>query len=465
MEPQQDPLMGKHVSVLSKHFQWDSLPMNWMMYRTHKQAVPHPSSWSMLLMDMKFGIPPITGKAMMALKAASMVSVINQPTLMMTEFAEGDYNIGSGWAFLGGLPDLNGRRNEKYGGLKRIRFINWLEDYKAVVIISAEVQPGLIAFIKLSEVDGRLNYGIWAVVDKDSEKIFCSQAHLDRRPCDMCRLTGELCDPRSCTNIQSLSNERAVRRALLEQSDPPVLNMEYAMVWLSGNWIVPVGPLEPVTIDIDCYASGSVFEVALVAVLQAEVESVHPPRSSYRTVHCARSEMDYFLELEDLSSEFGGMETSSSEFRGIDTSSSEEPHISSLPYASSGVDSREGVATADGHVCDLCGTSFTRAYDVTRHRRVVHQKRRDFQCEQCEKTFTQKGHLNEHIRVVHERMHVHPCPICDKRFGASSKLKRHMVTVHENRRSFQCNVCKNNYKEKSYLKQHMRDVHDVKMAS
>eukprot|EP00189_Rhodosorus_marinus_P000217 CAMPEP_0113959450 /NCGR_PEP_ID=MMETSP0011_2-20120614/4151_1 /TAXON_ID=101924 /ORGANISM="Rhodosorus marinus" /LENGTH=93 /DNA_ID=CAMNT_0000970763 /DNA_START=812 /DNA_END=1090 /DNA_ORIENTATION=- /assembly_acc=CAM_ASM_000156 len=66
---------------------------------------------------------------------------------------------------------------------------------------------------------------------------------------------------------------------------------------------MPVGPLEPVTYDWDGYESGPSFRYALMSVVQDEMQGVHPPRPSIRLVKQGWEEMEYFLDLEDSSTQ------------------------------------------------------------------------------------------------------------------------------------------------------------------
>eukprot|EP00189_Rhodosorus_marinus_P002216 CAMPEP_0113957650 /NCGR_PEP_ID=MMETSP0011_2-20120614/2898_1 /TAXON_ID=101924 /ORGANISM="Rhodosorus marinus" /LENGTH=419 /DNA_ID=CAMNT_0000968257 /DNA_START=333 /DNA_END=1592 /DNA_ORIENTATION=+ /assembly_acc=CAM_ASM_000156 len=405
---------------------------------------------STLLMDAKFTVPEVTGMVLAQSEISKFVSFLTQPMLMMTEAEEENYTLGSGWAFLGGLPELGGNTNKMYTGLKRTRTIGSIEDGLGIALCSTEVLPGLIAILRMQEIDGGHNLSMWSVVDQETETIILTQTQIDRRKCDRCILMGDVCDPLVCTNEQTFDEIRTLRLSLHDQLDKPRYNLRYHKEWFNGKYTMPVGPLPPISIETYCYSSGPAYRYALVSVLQSEVEEVQPPRSSFRLVKQETEKMLYFLnlELENLSDEAGSSENASSR--------SNEATALIPAKKSTG-------SPAKPYKCETCGMTFVRGYDMKRHGIAVHQKIRDFKCTHCMKTFTQSGHLHEHIRVVHSGVNVFPCSTCKKVFGAESKLLRHQRTVHENARNFTCKVCNKSYKEKAYLKRHLRNQHDASM--
>ncbi|KAJ8901390.1 hypothetical protein NDN08_007236 [Rhodosorus marinus] len=314
--------------------------------------------------------------------------------------------------------------------------------------VKCEIQPGLVAVLRIVEIDGRHNLKTWAVIDKETETIVGMETTVARRPCDMCLLTSDICDPRQCKNEQSFESMRNSKRSLLEKMEKPVCHMEM----FSGKWVMAIDRLEPIEYNWSLYFSGSSYQYALLSVLQGEVESVHPPRASFRIVKQAREEMDYCMDLETLlemafvNDEVVGNGGKASRLNGA------------------GVDlALEKVKPgAKRHRCETCGTIFKRAYDMKRHVIVVHQRIKDFKCSYCGRLFTQSGHLHEHVRIAHTGA-LHACSVCEKKFGTKSKLERHVSAVHYNERNFRCSVCELAFKDKAYLRKHMRKQHNVDM--
>uniref|UniRef100_A0A7S2ZU81 C2H2-type domain-containing protein n=1 Tax=Rhodosorus marinus TaxID=101924 RepID=A0A7S2ZU81_9RHOD len=437
--------VGKDVYSLCEYLGWDSVPLNWILFRFHRQEVPEPENRKAMLLDMKIRIPEATKAVIGSSEVASMVSVLNQPSLMMSEFQGREFTLGSGWAFLGGLPGIK----SECKGLKRIRFLSYFKQRKAVTLLSCEVRPGLITFVKVAEVSGRFNFSQWGFIDKLSEVILHTQSHIDTRACDMCVLAGVTCDPTSCPSVQTFDDLRDRRLALFQEEHRPGFSMHYTKPWLSGTYTIPVGPLEPITSTTTVYLSGQNFDLAFLSVLQFEVEGVNPPRSSFRFVKNEMDDMQGSLGLEELTSSETTLTKSCAVVVSMGESTDMKTNISSTRKRES--------------TCETCGQAFTRAHNLKRHRLLVHQKRRDFVCEYCQRTFTQNGHLKEHIKVNHVGTNLFSCTVCGKGFGARSKLQRHVLTVHENRRSYKCDVCEKKYKEKSYLKRHMQKQHGAEL--
>uniref|UniRef100_A0A7S2ZCB0 C2H2-type domain-containing protein n=1 Tax=Rhodosorus marinus TaxID=101924 RepID=A0A7S2ZCB0_9RHOD len=441
-------LVGKHVAALCHHLEWDSVAANWVLFRMHKQAVPHPDEWSLGLVDVRLKIPDETLRALADSGAGDMFRLVTEPCLMMTEFQGVNYSLGSAWAFVGGLPYLDGRGNEAYSRVQRIRVMTYLENNKGVVILSREVQPGIAGLLRLVEVDGRHVLTTFSMVEEETQIISKNQTLVDRRPCDICLLTGDACDPRVCNVEQSFSKARAARLSLLEKMDYPVCSLQYIVQWLSGRWTIPVGPFEPMQMHWHAYISGSSFQHALVTVLQNEVEAVHPPRSSFRLFKLAKKEVDYYLDFEDQGAPLDRDSRSGNVEFWATIKASESPK----PGRQDG--KRE-------HRCETCGTTFKRSYDMKRHNISVHRKVREFKCPHCDRSFTQSGHMHEHVRMRHTGENVQACSTCNKKFGAKSKLLRHVKTVHEKERNFECSVCLKSYKTRSYLREHLRDQHKL----
>merc|ERR1711971_1073703 len=77
--------------------------------------------------------------------------------------------------------------------------------------------------------------------------------------------------------------------------------------------------------------------------------------------------------------------------------------------------------------CDLCDDRFTRRNDVMRHKRLIHEKPRDFQCEQCQKYFVSQENLDLHIEKHKTEM---KCRVCDHGFGKKEYYDNHIKYVH-----------------------------------
>eukprot|EP00092_Neocalanus_flemingeri_P015619 GFUD01016907.1.p1 GENE.GFUD01016907.1~~GFUD01016907.1.p1 ORF type:complete len:876 (+),score=244.14 GFUD01016907.1:57-2684(+) len=84
--------------------------------------------------------------------------------------------------------------------------------------------------------------------------------------------------------------------------------------------------------------------------------------------------------------------------------------------------------------CPECGASFSRVYDMTRHRENVHRGYKNFSCDKCDRKFTDKRDLKRHHDAVHlniKQTKVYSCNYCDKTFKFKKHLDSHRDTDHD----------------------------------
>uniref|UniRef100_A0A7S2ZS91 C2H2-type domain-containing protein n=1 Tax=Rhodosorus marinus TaxID=101924 RepID=A0A7S2ZS91_9RHOD len=452
---------GSTFSSVSRLLDSGSVAADWLLFKTHKLAMPRPGEWQTLVMDTRVYVPEDMRAVLEQREVARMLAILQQPVLMMVQHVDRNYTLGSGWAFQGGLPEQDGGVNKRFTGVVRIRFMLQYEDKKTVNTVSCEVRPGLVAFLRTAEVDGRFNKSVWGVLDKETEKFLAVSTSVARRECDNCRMLDVACDPEACdTSDQAFESLWARRMKVKEGSGFTHLDMEYlSLLYANSSWSICHGPGKPIKAVVESYRNGPLFEVALVSVVQDEVLGIHPPRSSFRTVKYVREAVEYVLGNEEGEESLIKQEA----ILGMEEGSAIE---SGSPGMNASADdswssSRHGREARVA--CDHCSLKFKSSWELERHRRGVHLKRRDFKCSACGKNFSQQGHVNEHIRVVHSRANLQECKQCGKGFGAMSKLRRHVLTVHEKARNFHCKLCGQSYKERPYLKRHMLNQHGEKM--
>eukprot|EP00184_Porphyridium_aerugineum_P000543 CAMPEP_0184707564 /NCGR_PEP_ID=MMETSP0313-20130426/37335_1 /TAXON_ID=2792 /ORGANISM="Porphyridium aerugineum, Strain SAG 1380-2" /LENGTH=391 /DNA_ID=CAMNT_0027169143 /DNA_START=514 /DNA_END=1689 /DNA_ORIENTATION=- len=78
--------------------------------------------------------------------------------------------------------------------------------------------------------------------------------------------------------------------------------------------------------------------------------------------------------------------------------------------------------------CKLCGTVFSRKFDLRRHLRTVHMPDRQFTCSICYDSFQRAEHLRVH-QLVHTKTS-RICTICNKPFISQHNLERHVKVIH-----------------------------------
>ena len=112
------------------------------------------------------------------------------------------------------------------------------------------------------------------------------------------------------------------------------------------------------------------------------------------------------------------------------------------------------------HTCDLCGRSFAKKDQLNNHVKAVHEKIKDHKCKHCDKSFSEAGTLRNHVKGVHDRIKNYKCDHCEKSFAIRSNLRQHIKAIHERIKDHSCGICGRSFALSSHLKVHIKSVHE-----
>ena len=88
--------------------------------------------------------------------------------------------------------------------------------------------------------------------------------------------------------------------------------------------------------------------------------------------------------------------------------------------------------------CPECGATFSRIYDMARHRENVHRGLKNFSCDKCDRKFSDKRDLKRHHDAVHlniKQKKSYSCSLCPKTFKFKKLLDLHRLNDHEEQSS------------------------------
>ncbi|XP_047452307.1 zinc finger protein 420-like isoform X1 [Mugil cephalus] len=103
--------------------------------------------------------------------------------------------------------------------------------------------------------------------------------------------------------------------------------------------------------------------------------------------------------------------------------------------------------------CEMCGKSFPKTNDVTRHMRI-HTGEKRHTCKICGKCYNRSDVLNSHMRS-HTGEKPYSCKTCGKLFSYKKNLNVH-VRAHTGERPYPCHTCGKCFITKGHMTRHMR---------
>ncbi|XP_037076131.1 zinc finger protein 628-like [Pollicipes pollicipes] len=111
--------------------------------------------------------------------------------------------------------------------------------------------------------------------------------------------------------------------------------------------------------------------------------------------------------------------------------------------------------TAARAVCDVCSRSFLLPMDLRRHQRT-HRSQARLSCPECPSQFSRADNLTRHRRQNHGGgASTHACPTCHSSFKTAAWLRQHLK-IHTAARDEVCEVCGQRFALRAYLERHMK---------
>ncbi|XP_014479689.1 PREDICTED: uncharacterized protein LOC106746987 [Dinoponera quadriceps] len=107
--------------------------------------------------------------------------------------------------------------------------------------------------------------------------------------------------------------------------------------------------------------------------------------------------------------------------------------------------------------CKECGVSFAWKSTLNKHMASTHSSNwpPKFVCGVCPRAYSTLSQVNEHVKRDHLKQRNHVCDYCGKSFFKSFDLKTHSRT-HTNERPYACRVCGKRFHHQSHIIRHER---------
>lgn len=108
------------------------------------------------------------------------------------------------------------------------------------------------------------------------------------------------------------------------------------------------------------------------------------------------------------------------------------------------------------HVCDLCGSRFTRHHSLKKHVQHVHEGVRPFPCSLCTLKFANGNQLVRHMHT-HTGEKPYKCELCPQAYAQTNDLVKHVARSHgDGGHPYCCDRCDESFRLLTDLRQHYR---------
>ena len=110
--------------------------------------------------------------------------------------------------------------------------------------------------------------------------------------------------------------------------------------------------------------------------------------------------------------------------------------------------------------CDKCDTTFTSATEMDKHMNTSHDCIREVQCKECDTKWVSHLSLELHYIEEHKKI-MFCCDSCDYIIYQAAILRRHKKAVHEGKRDHVCHMCGESFTKKFMLQDHLALKHGI----
>ena len=107
------------------------------------------------------------------------------------------------------------------------------------------------------------------------------------------------------------------------------------------------------------------------------------------------------------------------------------------------------------HVCETCGSGFSRKDELNRHIARIHTHSGNYMCSYCDFRTVQQRSLDIHVNAIHTKAIKYSCEECNFSCYTKGNLTAHTKTVHLKLKPHKCPICPEAYFRRSELEKHI----------
>ena len=113
--------------------------------------------------------------------------------------------------------------------------------------------------------------------------------------------------------------------------------------------------------------------------------------------------------------------------------------------------------------CDKCDLDFKIGEEMDQHLKKCHNCDKTIKCKDCDKTWVSHLSLELHMAEIHKKV-MFCCDLCGYVTNEATILKKHKKIVHEGKRDHVCHICGTSLEQSWKLKQHLFKNHGIGQA-